>query len=199
MRIWEETEISGADLPVSELKDHLRMGSGFADDGLQDALVAGYLRAAMTAIEGRIGKALLLRDFVLDLPGWRDPAAQPLPIAPVSEVVSVSVLEGGAGGTSVVVPAHRWYLEPDLHRPRLVAKHFSLPAVPSGARARIALKAGFGAWSDIPSDLRQAVLLLAAQFYEYRHEGTERRETMSFGVMALIERWRNVRVLGGGR
>lgn len=196
MRIWEETEIAGADLPVSELKDHLRMGSGFSDDGMQDALIAGYLRAAMAAIEGRIGKALILRSFTLDLPGWRDPAAQPLPIAPVTEVLSVSVIEPSV---SVHIPAHRWYLEQDMHRPRLVAKHFSLPAVPSGAQARIVLKAGFGPWADVPSDLRQAVLLLAAQYYECRHEGADRGSAMSFGVMALIERWRNVRVLGGGR
>lgn len=48
---------------MQALKDHLRLGSGFADDGMQDGLIEGYLRAAMAAIEGRIGKVLLARRF----------------------------------------------------------------------------------------------------------------------------------------
>ncbi len=50
-------------MPVQALKNHLRLGTGFADDGMQDGLIEGYLRAAMAAIEGRIGKALIARQF----------------------------------------------------------------------------------------------------------------------------------------
>lgn len=197
MRVWEEVPVADAALPVQEMKDHLRLGSGFSDDGMQDALTRGYLRAALAAIEGRIGKALLARRFNLELPGWRDPGMQALPLAPVSEVVSVTVI--GAGGEAVVVPVSRWWLEVDPHRPKLVAKTVSFPAVPSGGVARVVFDAGFGPWAGVPPDLRQAVLLLAAQFHEFRFDAAGKDGAMPFGVMALIERWRSVRVLGGGR
>jgi uncharacterized phiE125 gp8 family phage protein len=181
-------------LPVQTLKDHLRVGTGFADDGMQDALVRGYLRAALAAVEGRIGKALILRRFSLALARWRDPSAQALPVAPVTAVVSVAVVDGDGG--AVVLPEARWRLEVDTHRPRLLARGAIFPAVPEGGRAEVVFDAGFGAWDDVPADLRQAVLLLAAQYHELRHEADA--GAMPFGVMALIERWRTVRVLGGG-
>ena len=71
MMLSEVLAVPQAALPVAAFKDHLRLGTGFADDGVQDALAESYLRAAMAAIEGRIGKALIARDFLLALEGWR--------------------------------------------------------------------------------------------------------------------------------
>ena len=59
MMLTEVTGVAAQALPVQALKDHLRLGSGFSDDGLQDGLIEAYLRAAMAAIEARIGKVLL--------------------------------------------------------------------------------------------------------------------------------------------
>lgn len=72
MMLTEETPVPLAALPVEEFKDHLRLGSGFADDGLQDGLIESYLRAAMAVIEGRIGKMLYRRRFQWVLEGWRE-------------------------------------------------------------------------------------------------------------------------------
>ena len=96
MMLTEETAVPQAALPVEEMKDHLRMGSGFADDGLQDGLIETYLRAALAAIEGRIGKMLFQRRFLWVLDCWRD-AEQALPVSPVSGIVSVTLV--GACGT----------------------------------------------------------------------------------------------------
>lgn len=194
MRLTEQAMVPDGALPVQALKDHLRVGTGFADDGMQDALVRGYLRAALAAVEGRIGKALILRRFSLALTRWRDPSAQALPVAPVAAVVSVAVVDGE--GVATALPEARWRLEVDTHRPRLLARGAIFPMVPEGGRAEVVFDAGFGVWDDVPADLRQAVLLLAAQYHELRHEANV--GAMPFGVMALIERWRTVRVLGGG-
>jgi len=71
--------------------------------------------------------------------------------------------------------------------------------VPSDGRVEVVFDAGFGvAWAAVPADLAQAVLLLAAEFYERRHEAGLRASGLPFGVVTLIERWRTVRVLGGG-
>lgn len=194
--LTELTTVPGSALPVQGLKDHLRLGTGFSDDGMQDALIEGYLRAAMAAIEGRIGKALIARRFLLTLEDWREAGAQALPVAPVTSVVSVSVVDA-AGGVSVVDP-QRYRLVPDMQRPRLAASGILLPLVPAGGRAEVVFDAGFGAsWPMVPADLAQAGLLLAGEYYERRHEaGTV--AGLPFSVQALIERWRTVRVLGGG-
>ena len=197
MMLTEETPVPSAALPVEELKDHLRLGSGFADDALQDGLIESYLRAALAVIEGRIGKMLFRRRFLWVLECWRDDE-QALPVAPVSGIASVTLVDA-AGGT-VVVASVTYRLIPDLHRPRLAGKGTALPAIPSEGAVKVLFDAGFGPnWTDVPVDLRQAVLLLAGEFYEHRHDDGAQAAGLPFGVVTLIERWRNVRILGGGR
>lgn len=188
MMLTEEGAVAGADLPVALLKQHLRLGTGFADDGMQDALVESHLRAAIVTIEGRIGKMLIRRRFRWEIAGWRSASAQALPVAPVAAVLSVTV-----GGT--VIAADRYRLQRDAHRPRLVPVAGLLP---EGGAVEIGFEAGFGAWADVPADLAQAVMLLAAEFYEHRHEAGRRESGLPRSVVMLIERWRTVRVLGGG-
>ena len=112
-------------------------------------------------------------------------------------VVSVTLVD--ASGGTVVVPAGRYRLVEDTHRPRLVAAGAMLPLVPVNGRVDVVFDAGFGAaWMQVPSDLRQAVLLLGAAYYEHRHDGGVQGGGLPHAVLVLIERWRTVRVLGGG-
>lgn len=198
MMLTEQTGVPDAALPVQAMKDHLRLGTGFADDGMQDGLVAAHLRAALAVVEGRTGKALLARRFLLCLRRWRDASgAQSLPVAPVSALVSVTLRS--VAGVATVVPGASYRLEPDMARPRLVGVGLSLPTIPEGGSVEIVFDAGFGVnWAAVPVDLAQAVLLLAAEFYESRHHGGTGSPALPVMVQALIERWRTVRVLGGG-
>ena len=197
MRLIELTTVPGAALPVQGLKAHLRLGTGFTDDGMQDALVESYLRAAIAAIEGRIGKALIARRFLWQLEDWRNPSEQALPVAPVTAIVSVTLVDAAAAST--LVSTDRYRLVPDTHRPKLAAMGTLLPTVPNEGRIEVVFDAGFGAtWPLVPADLAQAVLLLAAEFYEHRHDLGAVAAGLPFAVQALIERWRTVRVLGGG-
>jgi uncharacterized phiE125 gp8 family phage protein len=174
------------------------MGSGFADDALQDGLIEVYLRAAMAAIEARIGKMLFRRRFLWVLECWRDGDDQALPVSPVAGIVSVTQVD--AAGGEIVVPATAYRLIPDLHRPRLAGRGASLPTVPTEGLVKVVFDAGFGtAWTEVPVDLRQAVLLLAGEYYEHRHDDGAQAAGLPFGVVTLIERWRTVRLLGGGR
>ena len=195
MMLIEQTPVPDAALPVQEFKDHLRLGTGFADDGTQDVLLKRLLRAAMGAIEARIGKVLIARDFLYTRSDWRDLAEQALPVAPVRWITSVTVLDRlGAG---VLIAVSRYVLAKDLHRPKLVASGLLLPTIPTDGSVEIVFNAGFGvAWADVPVDLRQAVLLLGAHYHDVRSEAGV--GMLPFGVTALIERWRTIRVLGGG-
>ncbi|NYS23969.1 hypothetical protein HUK65_03115 [Rhodobacteraceae bacterium 2376] len=179
-------------LPVVALREHLRMGSGFADDASQDGLLAQYLRAAMATVEARTGKVLLERGFELRVQGWRTPDAQVLPVAPVREVQEVALLDR-AGGETLVDPA-RWRLLRDQHRPVLAPMGVVLPVIGWGGGAVIRFTAGFGPeWADLPADLAQAVLMLAARHYEDREAGG----ALPMAVASILERWRVLRT--GGR
>lgn len=196
MMLTELERVPAAALPLEICKAHLRMGTGFADEGGQDGLIERYLRAALQAIEARTGKALLQRPFRLRLPDWRDGHGEPLPLAPVPVVVSVTLVD--RHGEAVTVDPARWRLEPDTHRPLLRPTGWLLPSVPLGGAAEIVFVAGFGPdWADVPADLAQAVLMLAAQYHE-APQGMAGGASMPFGVVSLVERWRVVRSMGGG-
>ena len=194
----EETTVPQSALPIVQFKDHMRLGSGFADDGVQDPVLESYLRASMAAIEARTGKILIEREFSWTLTGWRDDRRQPLPVAPVSAVTAVMMID--MNGDETFANRDAWYLEPDNQRPSLKATATCLPSIPTNGSVRIGILAGFGPeWGDLPADLAQAVMLLAAHYYEYRHDVSHGRPAMPFGVSSLIERYRTVRLFIGGR
>ncbi|MGZ9809875.1 head-tail connector protein [Pseudoroseicyclus sp. H15] len=196
MILVEETGVDLAALPVAGLKAHLRLGTGFADGHLQDEVLEGFVRAALAAIEARTGKVLIARDFLWTRESWSATARQPLPVAPVSEILSVAVTDGEGVATSVAPEA--WRLVEDTSRPVLEARGGALPSIPSGGQVAIRFTAGFGPdFTDLPADLAQAVLMLAAHYYEFRHDTKLGAGCMPFGVSALIERYRNVRLFGG--
>lgn len=197
MMLVELSSVPSAALPLSEFGDHLRMGSGFAEDGSQDAVLEAYLLAALAAIEARIGKALFQKTYGWQLTGWREAGVQGLPIAPVVSITSVKTTD--LAGAQTTHDASGYYLQKDSQRPRLVATGSHLPFIASGGFVDVEFEAGFGpVWSDIPVDLRQAVFLLAAHYYENRRGEGDSAQLMPFGVMALIETHRTIRLLGGG-
>ncbi len=197
MMLVELTSVPGGVLPVAEFAAHLHMGTGFADDGSEDAVLEAYLRAAIAAIEARIGKALITRRFSWQLTAWRKADAQGLPVAPVQAVTALRLVDRQGGDT--LVSADDYRLEKDSQRPRLRSMGSCLPAIPAGGTVEIEFDAGYGPdWAQIPVDLAQAVFLLAAHFYENRRGEEGRDALLPFGVMALIEGYRSVRIFGAG-
>lgn len=197
MMLVEETSVQTAALPVAEFKEHLRLGSGFEDDDVQGSVLESFLRSAMAAIEARTGKALIERSFAWTLVFWRDAQGQGLPVAPVSAIVSVTLVD--RLGDSVVVAPSAYRLFPDLQRPELRPVGTCLPSIPTEGQVEIRFLAGYGPdWSDVPADLQQAVMLLAAHYYEYRDETALSGGCMPFGVTSLIERYRVMRLGGLG-
>jgi uncharacterized phiE125 gp8 family phage protein len=197
MMLVEVTSTPPSALPVAEFRRHLRMGTGFGEDSLQDSVLEDLLKAAIAAVEGRTGKALLTRRFAWSLTGWRDAGSQRLPVAPVSAIHALKLVT--AGGSETVVAPSGYRLERDAHAPALQASGLALPSVPTGGTAEIEFDAGYGpTWDKVPADLGHAVLLLAGHYYEHRHDVSgEGLGLVPFGVGALIERYRGPR-LGSG-
>ena len=196
MMLVEVTHVPLTALPVQEFKEHLRLGTGFADDSQQDVLLESHLRAAVAAIEARTGKILIARDFRWDLTAWRSAEQQVLPVSPVTEVTGITLID--RTGAERAVDPDRWVLRPDQHRPALCPLGGELPAVPVGGAVRIALTAGYGAeWADLPRDLAQAVIILAAHYYQNRFAAQDHAGLPEV-VRALIEGYRNLRLFMGG-
>ena len=193
MMLVEETTVPSSQLPVAAFKEHLRLGSGFAEDSLQDNLLESFLQAAVSAVEARTGKALLEREFAWTLYGWQNGVAQGLPVAPISSLNEVVLTD--FQGQAATVATSAYLLVNDTHRPCLRGASGALPNVPNNGSVTVRFSAGFGAtWADVPADLQQAVFLLAAHYYEFRDETRLSEGCMPFGVTSLLERYRPLRL-----
>lgn len=194
MNLTELTTPSVASYPLAAFKDHLHLGSGFIDDGAQDALLEAYLGTAIATIEGRTGKVLLERDYSWEITTWYATNRQGLPVSPVSAVSSVALV--AMDGTETIIDPAKYALRKDDFRPELIAN--CLPHIPANSTVRIVFTAGYGAaWSDVPVDIAHAVMILAAGFYANRGDCAESGEAaMPFGVQAILERYRSVRLMG---
>jgi uncharacterized phiE125 gp8 family phage protein len=191
MNLTEMTVVPPEALPVADLAEHLRLASGFAPDPAQDARLRGVLRAALAAIEARTSKAILRRDFRLALAAWRDLGEQALPVAPVTAVDALRIVDRLE--QAVTADPVGWRLVADTHRPLVRSVGFTLPTIPVGGRAEIDFTAGYGAtWAEVPGDLKQAVLLLATAF----HDNPAGERGMPEAVAALVAPYRHVRLWG---
>ncbi|ABV93909.1 conserved hypothetical protein [Dinoroseobacter shibae DFL 12 = DSM 16493] len=195
MNLSEVTSVPLASLPLQEFRDHLRLGRGFEDDSLQDIVLETALLAAINAIEDRTGKALLQREFRLELTHWEGPCVQSLPRGPLIAVRRLAIMQ--MDGSMVELSEGDYSLLHDTFRPGLRAKG-GFPQIPTHGSVQIDFEAGYGPqWSDVPGSLAQAVFILAAHFYEAR-DGQQSRGFPAL-VRTLISAFRDVRIFGGRR
>ncbi|TQS72643.1 hypothetical protein ERN12_02225 [Rhodobacteraceae bacterium] len=198
MMLTEAIPVETARLPIAAFRGHLKLGRGFSDAGAEDVALEAYLRASLAMIETRTAKALLAREFRWQIERWRNRHCQPMPVAPVQSITQIALYDGS--GAAEVLPSDRYNLVADASRPKIISRGAGLGDIEHGGFARIDFRAGFGEeWGAIPPDLAQAVFLLAAFYFEHRHEGAGAHDAIPFGVNTLIEGWRTVRVFGGRR
>jgi len=172
--------------PVSldALKAHLGV-----DGEAQDGLIAALGLAARQAVEARAGLALIAQ-------GWRasfDAApggAFRLPLAPVA---SIDAVTASRLGESVPVSADVWETDPaDPGRLRFIA-----PVARDNRIGAILVDftAGWPNAAAVPGDLKQAVMRLAAHYYEHREvAGTARFHRAPEGLGPLLAPYRRVRL-----
>ncbi|MCP5085885.1 MAG: hypothetical protein GY952_03640 [Rhodobacteraceae bacterium] len=194
MILTELTTVPTASLPVTLLTQHLRLGTGFAEDGMQDELLEAYLRAAISVVEGRTELVLLQKTFNWGLTAWRHYDRQVLPVRPINVISEVKLVDQAAGET--VVSALEYRLCPDDQAPSIAATGLALPVIPTHGSVELTFDAGYGAdWDDVPPDLGRAVLMLAADYYDNRASQDVAR--LPSGILALLARFRPLRVFGG--
>ncbi len=191
--LTEVTPVAEAALPIAALREHLRLGTGFDDENLQDGLLVACLRAGLALVEARTGKAVLARPFRVTLHGWYDRYAERLPICPIVTLDQVRILDKD-DEVELVSPAV-YRLIQGRHRASLEAIG-ALPPVPAYGRVEIDLVAGYGAaWNAVPAGLRQAVIMVAAGLYEGR--AVEGGDVLTPTVNALLSEFRATRLTLG--
>jgi uncharacterized phiE125 gp8 family phage protein len=153
-------------ISLAEAKAHLRVPH--ADD---DAYISTLIIAARRAAEARTGHALITQGWSLWLDRWPDAPVVSLGLAPVSAIADI-IVYGEDGTPATYDPAH-YYLDGVSKPGRAVLRPDRLPPIP-GRRVNgieIRFTAGFGAASAVPQDLKQALLLIIANWFEHRGEG----------------------------
>ena len=151
-----------AEEPVSlgEAKVFLRV-----DDALEDALITTLIGAARLHVEGVTGQALLAQSWRVVLDIWPEDRTVRLPVTPFISVTEITAYDEGGGAHPV--PLAQFRSAPDrLLLPSAVG---GMPLLRERQGIEIDYVAGYGTEpGDVPADLRQAMLVLVAYWYEHR-------------------------------
>lgn len=173
-------------VPTETLAEHLHLNIA-APELDETETLARLIEAATAAIERQAQIALIMQTWRWSTPRWR----VPLPLTPVAAIKSVEVVDpyGEAQAWD------GWFL---VHGPcpRLgTRKGQTRPPIQSEGYAQITFTAGYGTgWTDVPPDLRHAVTLLAAHYYENREGQGEQHAPLPSSVTTLIARYRPARL-----
>ena len=180
-------------VPVDDVAAHLGMAQGLAGDSGAWGVLGRESRNATSVVEARVCKALIRREFKLQVTAWNRDGLLVLPVGPVAAITSISFIKGA---TTIAVAAGAWSLALGGSRQRLTgASGGALPAIPQGHLAELIFDAGFGpSWNDVPGDLTQAVMLLAAHYFENRTGDSEPGRGIPVAVQALLETQQPVRL-----
>jgi uncharacterized phiE125 gp8 family phage protein len=173
-------------LALAEAKAHLRVPH--ADD---DAYISTLIIAARRAVEARTGLALISQGWSMWCDRWPNAATVSLSLAPISAIGDI-IVYGEDGTPAIYDPAH-YYLDGVSRPGRAVIRQDRLPPM-AGRRVNgieVRFTAGFGASaSAVPQDLKQALLLIIAHWFEHRGDGG----SLPLSAAEILSRHRMVRL-----
>jgi uncharacterized phiE125 gp8 family phage protein len=162
---------------LEEMVDHLRR----SDTDEDDRLIERYTDAATRWAEKFLGLSIVdtTWDYYFDYPDGLDPYGRyiRIPRGPLLEVESVFYRDGGEGEFAAYLVDYEY---PSIY----LDANGNWPTVDSAANnGRIRFRAGFvdesspGIMNEVPEDIKAAIQLYAASFYEVREDNA--KTTMS--------------------
>ena len=174
---------------VAAVKNYLRIGHDGEDD-----LISDLIQAATARLEQVAGLALVRQTLQLSWIRWPSAISgrgERLPVSPIVDLDAVLVIDQTDGETDVT---ERFQI--DCGRLRL-RPWSMLPPVSSTDRIVIRFRAGFGAVSDLPDDLQDAILRLIAASYGTRQTGADAQDLkggLPVEVRSILDARKEVRL-----
>lgn len=175
MRLVLVTPPAAPPIMLAEVKAHARVSH---DD--EDLLLQHYIDAATAWLDGPagiLGRCLVTQTWRAEVNAVTGPIRLPFP----DTVIDSAVFTDAEGGELI----HAF----ELQDQRLLLR----PVSGFGRPAAITFTAGYGAPTDVPAAIRQAMLLLVTQWYEHR-QVTGTGTALPFAVDALLAPFRRVRL-----
>lgn len=188
-------QIGAEPITLEEAYHHLRLDPIDSSDTTgrpDDALIQSLIVAAREYCENFTGRALVLKRLEVAFTAWPDPLELPHPPFVALDRMTISDDASDAD------------LDPDDYSIDDYTDDFAvisaatgtvLPAISAGDVARVRYLAGYGdeseAYGDLPSTIKQAMLLLLGHWYGMR-EAVADGQTLPipFGVEALLRKHR---------
>lgn len=142
----------------------------------EDVFLASLILAARAHIEGLTRRLLITQTWRVYLDHWPARRATPpfsrnveLPLAPVRNILAVRVFD--SDGTASAIAQDQYRLDNGRAPPRLIVDGVGRQPGRRDNGIEIDVEAGYGEPADVPAPLRQAILRLAALWFEHRHDG----------------------------
>lgn len=160
----------------------------------EDDLLATLITAARLMVEAASGRCLIDQQWRIVLDRWPPGGEIRLPLSPVSQVLAARVYD--VLGTAQPVAATALSLD-KLADPPLIRLAGEVPETGRDHGAiEVDVVAGYGATAGaVPAPLRQAVLRLAARWFEQRGDVASRdAQALPAEIMALVAPYRRVRL-----
>lgn len=143
----------------------------------EDAFVTQLIAGATKRIENWLGRPLIARDYRITLDCWPADQVISLPLRPVQSVDRVALVREDGSELVLGTASYRSDLSRGAERLYPVQGGRWPTLYLNRAGINIDFRAGFGtAATDIPADLRQAVLTLVAHYFEYREAENDKAE-----------------------
>lgn len=165
---------------LAELKAFLRI-----EDGAEDALLAGLLRAATETVEAMLG--VLLFERGVEERGHVKDGKVSLTISPAVRLLSATLVAIDGGETPVAEADARFCTT------RFGDGHVTLPGVAEGNEILVRYRAGLAeTWNGVPEILRLSVIRAAAHFHAHRDGSDD--GGLPPAVARMLSPWRTRRL-----
>ncbi|QYX58079.1 head-tail connector protein [Roseovarius sp. SCSIO 43702] len=170
-------------MTLQEAKEHTIID--FADD---DALVERLIMAATDHLDGYggiLGRCIISQEWRQDYTGWASCLRLPFP-----NVSAAAVEYTDEGGNPQTVPPSEFEVIEDARGARLqFADGFTQTA--HDGRVSVVFTAGYGTAADVPADIKAAICMLVAHWYDERHAASDKTmRPVPFAVDALLAKHR---------
>jgi uncharacterized phiE125 gp8 family phage protein len=150
-------------ITLEAMKAYLRVD---VDDGSQDDLIAGLIKAARLMVEAASRRILIEQHWRVVLDRWPIGGTILLPLTPLIAVDGITVTD--ASGNVTDVPASVFETDTLSDPPRIAFAGAPEPGKPKHGIS-IALRAGFGAAPEaVPATLKLAIRILVTHWFENR-------------------------------